>query len=340
MAGPYTRLLAQHEEAMADLYGTFAELLKEGRAFWTALVHEEKGHAKLVLTIDEKLKSGEWTFRRPGFICDTVRTSLTWMTDQKQAAEARGITMRQALKLALELENGMTESGFFTILDTDTPEIMDTLKSLEAHTKAHARRVQLEAGRFKWRIMGSRRSTPRTSITTPKLDVQASVKAAQANMLGLLVSLEEATATLYAAYSKRLKVSEKFWAGLANEERQHAKVVRSLYKVLDKAFVFGNLGRFNTTTIQSDVDFVVKAEFEARNGKLSLHDAINTALKIERSMTETGFFSTVTSDSREYQIIAKCLSEYTDLHIKKIQEEVGRAIDLGETAIEDTPIPG
>jgi len=340
MAGPYTRLLAQHEEATATLYSTFGALLPEGSTFWAGLSKEEWDHAALIMTIDDKLKSGEYTFRRPEFVTTTIEKSLTWIDDQKQCAETRGITMREAFKLALDLENSMIETGFFHVVDTDTPQIMDTLKSLEAYTKAHAQRLQLEAKRFKWRLMGARRSVPRAPVASPaSQNVQASVKASQANMLGLLVSLEEAASSLYSAYSRRLKTSEKFWAKMAADEMQHASVIRSLYKILDKGSVFYNVGRFNQKAIQEDVTFAVNAEFEARHGKLSIHDAINTALQIERSITETGFFAIVTSDSREYQIIAKRLTECTQVHIKQIEQEAGRAIDLGETVLEDTPIP-
>ena len=339
LAGPYTRLLASHEDAVADLYATLAVTLRNANAFWSSMAKEELDHKKLILTIDNKLQRAEYVFKRPVFVTTTIDSSLQWLAARQEAIKRDGISMREALKLALSVESTMIEAGFFQVLDADTPGMMDILKSLEAYTKAHIRQLELEARRFKWRLTGWRRSHPK-AVTDRAVgkSVQASVKAAQADMLGLLVSLEESTACLYSAYSRRLKASERFWTELAAEEMQHAALMRSLYRILDSGSVFYNVGRFNREAIQTDVHAVLNAEYAARHEKLSPMDAINTALRIERFITETGFFSTVRSDSREYQIIAERLAHCTKEHVKRLEQEAGYAIDMGDAARKDVPL--
>ena len=80
------------------------------------------------------------------------------------------------------------------------------------------------------------------------------------------------------------------------------------------------------------------AEFDALHGELSCHKAVSTALIIERSMTERGFYAVVTSDSNEFQIISKRLIELTNVHIAKVEKEVQRVLCLGESAKKNIPL--
>ena len=144
---------------------------------------------------------------------------------------------------------------------------------------------------------------------------------------------------LYKAYSRRIPEARDFWAKLTAEELQHAAMLRQLYSYLDRGQLFGNVKHFSRKAIEADIDFILKAEFEARHGSLSRHKACNCALKIEETMTERGFYATAGSDAPEFQIIAKRLVELTHEHIGRINEEVGRTIDLGQDAAKELPGP-
>jgi len=340
VSGPYTRLLAEHERAIADLYETFATTIRVGASFWHEIAEEEREHDQMVLEIDEQLQKGQWAFRRPTFITSAIAESLEWVARQQKNVESRGISMREALKLALQLESSMMEAKFFDVLDRDAPEMMSVIESLAAYSRAHIKRLQLETKRLKWRIFGKHIFRPRTMKlikAQSRGELRSSVKAAQADMLGLLISLEESISELYKAYSQRIPDARDFWANLAAEEVRHAAMLRKFYNYLDRGQLFGNVKHFSRKAIEADVDFVLKAEFEARHGSLSRHKACNCALKIEEDMTEKGFYSTVVSDAPEFQTIAKRLVELTREHIDRIKDEVGRTIELGADAAKELP---
>jgi rubrerythrin len=340
VAGPYTRLLAEHERVIAHLYETFANTITGGATFWHAIALEELEHEQMILEIDEQLQKGQWAFRRPAFITTAIAESIEWVASQKKNVESRGISMREALKMALQLESGMMEAKFFHVLDQDAPEMMSVIEALGAYTKAHVKRLQLETKRLKWRILGKHVFHSRAAKsfkTQSRKELQSSVKTAQADMLGLLVSLEESASDLYSAYSRRIPESKKFWAKLAAEETEHAAMLRKLYGFLDRGQLFRNVKHFDRKSIEADIDFILKAEFDVHHGSLCRHKACNCALKIEEDMTEKGFYSTVESDAPEFQIIARRLVELTCEHILRLKEEVGRTIELGEDAAKELP---
>jgi rubrerythrin len=341
VVGPYTRLLAEHEKALADLYASIGVVLKSEKQFWQTISREELEHEQLILEIDEKLQSGEWSFKRPRFVTTAIAESIEWVNKLRENVESQGISMREALKLALEFETGMFEAKFFEIVNGDSPEMMNVLESLAGYSRGHVKRLQLEAKRLKWKILGGRKASPATvkHSASPSHDaLKASVLSTQADLLGLMVSLEEAASSLYHVYSDRIQDSRDFWTKISSEETRHADMLRSLYKTLERGKVFYNLDRFKKENIQTDIDFIRIAEFDACHGRLTRHKAVNTALRLEMSITESAFYSTVESDAPEFKRIAEALVGRTREHIRQIEAETARIIDMGEKAADVIPL--
>lgn len=160
IAGPYTRLLAEHETAVASVYEVLANLLKDSASFWRGLAEEELDHRRLIEAIDEKFHDGEWAFKRPTVITKGIAEAIEWLEAKSRDVESNGISMRDALQAALEIEVGMIERKFFEVIAADTPEMKKVVSTLAAYTEDHAKRLQAEAARLKWKITGSRRVRP------------------------------------------------------------------------------------------------------------------------------------------------------------------------------------
>ena len=337
LAGPYTRMLAEHEKAIGDLYGLFAETFPSAEPFWRDLARKEAGHRALILKVEERMMKGEWAFRRPGYTTSAIADSLARLAAQREAIQRDGISMRDALKLAIEIESGLAESKSFEITENDTAEMMNAIRSLADESGAHAKMLRLEARRLKWRIVGRRVYRPKATARTYS-ELQSSIKAAQGHMLGLLVSLHEATSALYNAYAERVTDRSDFWARMAAEEMQQASMLRSLYKILEQGKVFHNVERFGRKAIQAEADFILDAEFKARHGRCSIYGSVNVALRAERSLCKSGFYATATSDSPEFKVIAASMSRHIDEHIRRLEEEAGRTIDMGMLARTELPL--
>lgn len=337
VVGPYTRLLARFEGALAELYTLFAETFPAARKFWEKIAKDEVTHKDVVLELDAAIRKGEMDFKRPRLTTYAIVDALEWVSHIKQRVRRNGISMREALGISLELESSMIDSGFLSILDADSPETREALDKLAKWTGTHVKDVRREARRFKWKITGRCVATPPEKKNAVDHTTLAAVIETQTEILELLISYEEAASLLYNTYAERLRMSQDFWAGMAAEEMQHATLLRRLINLLEQGKVFRNVGRFNRAEIQKEIDLILDAETEARSRKLSLHDAVNTALEIENRMCESGFYRTVESDAPEFKYIAQRLVEYTREHAARLEKEVARTIDMGKAALEDTP---
>lgn len=330
LAGPYTRLLAEHEQAIADLYTLFADTFPKAESFWLALAREETGHVKVLLKLEEKQENGQWAFKRPAFTTATIVESLERLADKMETTRKQGISMWEALGLAVAIETDLAEGHYFDVLDHDTAGMMKTIRFLAGECERHVKHVELEARRLKWRVLGRRTAWPGSSKKSPSPSgLRASVKTAQAGMLGRLISLEEATGALYAIFSRRLPDRSDFWARMATEEMQHAAVLRGLYSVLEHGWLFHNVERFNKAAMHADMEFVLACAFKVEHRVLSARTAANMALRIERSPCANGFYTTVDSDAPEFRFIAENMNRHMADHLKRIEEE---AHHLGDAA--------
>lgn len=336
VSGPYTRLLAEHEEALAELYKCFALAIPEARDFWEQMSKEELSHEKLLKGLARKFSSQKWSFARPKFTTSAIIESCDRLVQMKLFVAKKGISMRDAMKYALEIERSLMESEYFQIIDADNAVIMNVLQSLRAYTYAHIRNLEKEAKRLKWRLGGKKISEDFKKIVLANTNLKSNIKAQQAPIIGGLVAMEEAAASLYKTFALRLKETSGFWEKIAAEEMQHAAMLRKLYDVLDRGKVFYNLSKFKMEDMLKDTDKILHMEYDARFGELSLYSAINQALKVERMLTECKFYKTVKSDAPEFRFLAERMVEQSKEHLRRMEEEAGRAIDMGLLAAKPT----
>ena len=334
LAGPYTRLLAEHEGDLVDLYRAFAELIPSAQEFWNRMAAEKEAHRTMVENIGEQFQNGKWHFQRPAFATAVVVDSCRRVVSMTEQVRRSGVTMRDALHYALEIERGKIESEFLQIVDVDTSVTMEIVESMRGFTRAHVRHLENEAKRLKWLIGGTKkeRSGLRREGHLSRRAIQDSVKAAQAAMIGHLVSLEEAVSGLYGTFSQRLEECSAYWAKIAAEEMQHAMMVRGLYKVLDKGHVFFNVERFNSKELLGQIEWILDMDYAAHHEDLSRYKAINTALRIEQSLAERRFYATVKSDAPEFKFVAERMTAHSAEHMRHLEEECARTVDLGEAA--------
>ena len=335
LAGPYTRLLAELEESLADLYRLYAEIIPSAADFWRRMVVEKESHITLVQNIGEQFQNGEWHFHRPTFTTGAVADSCHHVHAMAERARRNGVSMRDALRYALEVERGKIESDFHQIVAADTSETIEIIESMRGFTHTHVRHLENESKRLKWRIVGTKKERKgiKTETRLSRRDIQDTVKVAQAAMIGQLVSLEEAVSYLYNTFSQRLEEASAYWARIAAEEVQHAAMIRCLYKVLDEGHVFFNVARFKSRALITQIEWILDLEHDARYEVLSRHTAINTALKVEQSLAERQFFKTVKSDAPEFKFVAERMTAHSAEHLKRLEEECARTIDLGAVAV-------
>jgi hypothetical protein len=147
------RMLAQNEETIAELYRVYAEQFPRQRAFWSTLAAEEMGHSRLIRNLPS---SSDISVRVATTRFDPAVLQVSLDHLREKLAQARGgkLTLKEAMTIALEIETGMVERGFFKVFEGDTPELRRILAALEVETRRHTDKIReglAKAGR-RWRF--------------------------------------------------------------------------------------------------------------------------------------------------------------------------------------------
>ncbi|MEI6970410.1 MAG: hypothetical protein WCL44_02750 [bacterium] len=155
--------------------------------------------------------------------------------------------------------------------------------------------------------------------------IQEQVKEAQRNILAHLASYEMAMAELYAAFAECIPEHRMAWEKMAEEERGHARMVSGLDAFLARGFLFHNIGRFDVGTMDDHVRAMEQFRKASLMDGIDISKAGKIALEAEASILEGGFYQVVESDSREFQIMAKHLSDSTTKHVDRLREMLSSA---------------
>jgi len=152
------------------------------------------------------------------------------------------------------------------------------------------------------------------------MDIKNKIRQSQSDIINDLAECESAIGKLYGEYGRLIPESAEFWTRLAHEEMQHAAMLRSFHRTLEKGNLFFNLGKFTGDSLKS-VNVLTGQELEfARKETVSHAHALTVAVKIENMLLEAKFYDTITSDAPEFQIIAKKLADDTRVHLASIQQ--------------------
>ena len=136
----------------------------------------------------------------------------------------------------------------------------------------------------------------------------------QTTVLELLAAHEEALADLYIAYARQFPEHGELWLGLAREERDHTRWVRTLSPHIQRGLVVFPEGRFNVVAVTRSLDYIRQQIVATDHGYLSLVNALARAYDLENALLDTGFFTTLKTDSAHLKKVLRALSYATERH--------------------------
>ena len=139
-------------------------------------------------------------------------------------------------------------------------------------------------------------------------------------VLDKLAELEESVGRLYEAYVALFPDYRQFWAGLVDEEKQHAVWVRELRVLVEKGTAKFTEDRFNIFAIQAYINYL-KEELEKATER-TLVNALSIALYIEESLMERKYFEVINGDSEELKQTLHNLANATQTHIERVHETI------------------
>ena len=136
-------MLIKNEETVAVLYEAYATKFPKESDFWNDLAKEEKTHASWIENFYND-KKDLVSINDKRFKPEIFEISLKYMSEKLDEAIDRDaeITHKEALSVALGLETGMIERGYFEVFETDSAELKETLQNLAAATIKHTDKIR------------------------------------------------------------------------------------------------------------------------------------------------------------------------------------------------------
>ena len=140
--------LADHEDAIGDLYEAYGTLLGETASFWQGLSAEEYGHGSLMRDLvgpghdrprDHELGVFVDTGRFP---LPDLRAATRDVRDQIELAGSSGLSLVQALQTALGFEQEMVERDAYRVFEGDSDNVARVLDHLRVSSERHRDRIR------------------------------------------------------------------------------------------------------------------------------------------------------------------------------------------------------
>jgi hypothetical protein len=148
------------------------------------------------------------------------------------------------------------------------------------------------------------------------------------SIIKMLAANEEAVGRLYEAYAGKFPEHEEFWFGLAMEEADLSNWIFELLRKVNEGSASIYEDRFQAEDMQKFHNYLKEQLDKVKQEKISLVNALCTALDIEKSLVERGFLQVFEGDSEETLSVLEYLTSATGNHIKVIQRQLEQQKEL------------
>ena len=135
-------LLSKNEETISQLYTAYAEKFPDYRDLWSDLAGQEKEHSRWIDDLCSKIKNGGIYCNAARFNSEAVKSSIKYINEQLNIAKTTDISLRNALGIALDLENSLIEKKYFEVFEGDSAELKQTLLNLAEATNRHRIKIK------------------------------------------------------------------------------------------------------------------------------------------------------------------------------------------------------
>lgn len=134
--------LQKYELGLSHLYRYYAGLFPEHQEFWENLSIEENTHAFMLNNFRKLIEKGEYKLSPRRFSLSSIENNLQRLSSLQNHAMKSGISLKEALESAMEIESGIIEHKIFDPFDDDPPEVKRILNALTEDTRRHSQTVK------------------------------------------------------------------------------------------------------------------------------------------------------------------------------------------------------
>lgn len=138
----------------------------------------------------------------------------------------------------------------------------------------------------------------------------------------LLAENEMVISRIYRVFSERFPDYRDFWEKMAEEEIQHADMIRSVVPEVKEGTVRFKEQHLDETSVGMFRDYLKVSLAGAGEQDIPLKDAFETALAIEHDLIERSFFDLFEADTGELNLVFEGLASSTREHHRRLVQAV------------------
>ncbi len=162
-----------------------------------------------------------------------------------------------------------------------------------------------------------------------KDDISSMIETQRALLL-VMISTEERASELYLCYSHQFPEDEAFWLKLSKEETVHANMLSSLDALYKQGSYIRQFDPFTKEQALGTRNKIDAQLSHARQNCVTRCEAFATAIGIESSLVERGFFGNVVSDDSTFERISTVMMQHCVQHRESLHRYSQSVMDNGE----------
>jgi hypothetical protein len=133
-----------------------------------------------------------------------------------------------------------------------------------------------------------------------------------------LISHEKALDGIYSAFAEKFATDQAFWLDIAQEEKQHARMLEDLESKLGNG-VDLHKHIFKVDAVALSLEYINGLHQRLAAGDIDRIQAGALSLDLEKSLIEKGYFTIFDSDSFQIQRVFEALTKATEHHIDRVE---------------------
>ena len=135
------KLLAENEEAVGRLYRAYAQKFPRYQDFWSGLAQEEIQHSRWIKKLSN-MSDYSVEIKEDKYDTKVFQISSEYIEEKLDQAKNEKMSIKDALSVALDIETGMLERGYFTVFEGDSRELKKILHGLTTATEEHTNKIR------------------------------------------------------------------------------------------------------------------------------------------------------------------------------------------------------
>lgn len=137
------RLCIEVEETACEIYTILQDMFPQDRGFFHDMALEEENHASVLTVATGFNRVGKLPDRIVPRSMSPIYKSHDVAIDIRQKITKNDMSIKEALELALQMEESMVESYFYEVMHSKTEDkVMSVLQEMATYSESHTEKIK------------------------------------------------------------------------------------------------------------------------------------------------------------------------------------------------------